>query len=91
MKLFIEKTQDTPLKKLFGEANVDRKATNINKDTVMAALRLKKLTDDVYRDATGIQSVDGLEVFSLFEEGQKVTDYFPRYYNLQKYTWRLRF
>jgi len=81
--LDIETTQDTPLKKLFGEANVDRKATNINKDTVMAALRLKKLTNDVYQDATGIQSVDGSEVFSLFEEGQKVTDYFPRYYNLQ--------
>lgn len=79
----MESLQDTQLKKLFGEKNVDRKATNITKDTVMAALRLRKLTNDVYRDATNIQSLDGSEVFTLFEKQQKIPFYFPRYYKLE--------
>jgi len=79
----MEAEQTGPLKKLFGEKNVDRKATKINKDTVMAALRLRKLTDNVYKDATTIDSVDGSEVFTLFEPEQKIPFYFPRYYNLQ--------
>ena len=79
----MESLQDTQLKKLFGEKNVDRKATNITKDTVMAALRLRKLTNDVYVDATNIQSLDGSEVFTLFEKQQKIPFYFPRYYKLE--------
>ena len=79
----MEAEQTTRLKRLFGEKNVDRKAVKINENTVMAALRIRKLTDDIYKDATNIESVDGSEVFTLFEPEQKIAFYFPRFYNLE--------
>jgi len=55
----IEATQKKTLQKVFGEKNVDRVSTEINIETIIAAKRLQKLSDDVFKDARILKDVNG--------------------------------
>ena len=88
--IVVDKEQKSLLQQVFGEKNVDRYSTEINIETIIAARRLQRLSDNVFKDARLLKDVDGKPLkdakgdpISLLEENQKTRNFFPRFWNLQ--------